>query len=120
MIADNNRHRSPKGVRYSAQKLVPELSLATTVNHRPEVAEMNEILGIKVADGPTLTDRKLGESHDNSVCVNRHEVSNVLSEGIQDRRPIAGVPEAFEVHRTEIMCRSICQRCKSWHSPYRT
>ena len=61
-------HLSAEEVHASARRAVPEVSLATVYNTLNELVRLSEISEVRLADGTTRYDPKVGPDHHHLVC----------------------------------------------------
>jgi Fur family transcriptional regulator, stress-responsive regulator len=61
-------HLNAEQVLAAARRVVPEVSLATVYNTLNELSRMGEITEVRLADGSTRYDPKVGPDHHHLVC----------------------------------------------------
>ena len=96
-------HLSADQVHAGARRVVPEVSLATVYNTLNELVAMGEISEIRLADGTTRYDPKIGPGHHHLLCV---EPLGVMGLALPPEQRFGMIVESVEV-----VFRGRCSNC---------
>jgi Fe2+ or Zn2+ uptake regulation protein len=104
-------HLSAEQVLAGARRVVPEVSLATVYNALNELVSMGEITEVRLADGSTRYDPKIGPDHHHLLCEGCGLMFDVEPLGV---RGLALPPEqrfGMVVESVEVVFRGRCSNC---------
>jgi Fur family transcriptional regulator, stress-responsive regulator len=104
-------HLSAEQVLAGARRVVPEVSLATVYNALNELVAMGEITEVRLADGSTRYDPKIGPDHHHLLCEGCGLTFDVEPLGVKG---LALPPEqrfGMVVESVEVVFRGRCSNC---------
>jgi Fur family ferric uptake transcriptional regulator len=104
-------HLSAEQVLAGARRVVPEVSLATVYNALNELVAMGEITEVRLADGSTRYDPKIGPDHHHLLCEGCGLTFDVEPLGVLG---LALPPEqrfGMVVESVEVVFRGRCSNC---------
>jgi Fe2+ or Zn2+ uptake regulation protein len=104
-------HLSAEQIHAAARRVVPEVSLATVYNTLNELAGMGEISEIRLTDGTTRYDPKVGPGHHHLICDRCGLTYDVEPRGV-DRLALDPVQRfGMTVETVEVVFRGRCSAC---------
>ncbi len=113
MLAGEHVHLTADAVYSRAQRLLPEISLATVYNTLNELVDMGEVLEISTGDGPKRYDPNATAPHHHLYCVGCGALRDVNPEG-SNRLTLPGSQQhGFEVLDVDIVFRGRCPDCRT-------
>jgi Fur family ferric uptake transcriptional regulator len=113
VLAGEHVHLTAEAVHSRAQRLLPEISLATVYNTLNELVDMGEVLEISTGDGPKRYDPNTTTPHHHLHCVGCGTLRDVNPKG-SDQLTLPGSQQhGFEVLDVEIVFRGLCPDCRS-------
>jgi Fur family transcriptional regulator, stress-responsive regulator len=113
VLAGEHIHLTADAVYSRAQRLLPEISLATVYNTLNELVDMGEVLEISTGDGPKRYDPNTTAAHHHLYCVACGELRDVNPEGIERLELPASEQHGFEVLDVDIIFRGRCPDCRA-------
>lgn len=106
-------HLTADAVHSRAQRLLPEISLATVYNTLNELVDMGEVLEISTGDGPKRYDPNTTTPHHHLHCIGCGTLRDVNPKG-SDQLTLPGSEQHdFEVLDVEIIFRGLCPDCQA-------
>ena len=96
-----------------AQRLLPEISLATVYNTLNELVDMGEVMEISTGDGPKLYDPNTTAPHHHLYCVGCRALRDVNPKGSYQFTLPGNQQHGFEVLDVEIVFRGLCPGCRT-------
>jgi Fe2+ or Zn2+ uptake regulation protein len=110
-LAGEHVHLSAEQVHAAAKRVVPEVSLATVYNTLNELAGMGEISEIRLTDGTTRYDPKVGPGHHHLLCDGCGLTYDVEPRGV-DRLALDPAQRfGMTVDTVEVVFRGRCSNC---------
>jgi Fe2+ or Zn2+ uptake regulation protein len=116
-MAGEHVHLTADAVHSRAQRILPEISLATVYNTLNELVDMGEVLEISTGDGPKRYDPNAVGTHHHLYCVECGTLRDVHPEGTERLTLKAGEQHGFELLDIDIVFRGRCPDCRSRPSP---
>jgi Fur family transcriptional regulator, stress-responsive regulator len=113
VLAGEHVHLTADAVYGRAQRLLPEISLATVYNTLNELVDMGEVLEIATGDGPKRYDPNTTAAHHHLYCVGCGALRDVNPEGTDGLILPAGQQHGFELLDVDIVFRGRCPDCRS-------
>ena len=113
VLAGDHVHLTADGVYTQAQRLLPEISLATVYNTLNELVDMGEVLEISTGDGPKRYDPNTGTAHHHLYCVACGALRDVNPEGADQLGLPASELHGFELLDVDIVFRGHCPDCRA-------
>ncbi len=104
-------HLSAEQVLAGARRVVPEVSLATVYNTLNELASMGEISEIRLSDGTTRYDPKIGPDHHHLVCDGCGLTFDVDPTGVGGLTLPPDQRFGMTVAQVEVVFRGRCSNC---------
>jgi Fur family ferric uptake transcriptional regulator len=104
-------HLSAEQVLAAARRVVPEVSLATVYNTLNELAAMGEITEVRLADGTTRYDPKIGSDHHHLVCEGCGLIFDVEPLGVEGLVLPPVQRYGMSVETVEVVFRGRCSNC---------
>jgi Fur family ferric uptake transcriptional regulator len=104
-------HLSAEQVHAAARRAVPEVSLATVYNTLNELASMGEISEVRLADGTTRYDPKVGPDHHHLVCEGCGLTFDVEPIGVEALSLPRAQRYGMTVDSLEVVFRGRCSNC---------
>jgi Fur family ferric uptake transcriptional regulator len=104
-------HLSAEQVLAGARRVVPEVSLATVYNTLNELASMGEISEIRLSDGTTRYDPKIGPDHHHLVCEGCGLTFDVDPTGVGGLTLPPDQRFGMTVAQVEVVFRGRCSNC---------
>jgi Fur family ferric uptake transcriptional regulator len=104
-------HLSAEQVLAGARRVVPEVSLATVYNTLNELASMGEISEIRLSDGTTRYDPKIGPDHHHLVCEGCGLTFDVDPTGVGGLTLPPDQRFGMTVAQVEVVFRGLCSNC---------
>jgi Fur family transcriptional regulator, stress-responsive regulator len=104
-------HLSAEQVLAGARRVVPEISLATVYNTLNELAAMGEISEVRLADGTTRYDPKIGPDHHHLVCEGCGLIFDVEPGGVDGLDLPRAQRYGMTVDSVEVVFRGRCSSC---------
>ena len=104
-------HLSAEQVLAGARRVVPEVSLATVYNTLNELASMGEISEIRLSDGTTRYDPKIGPDHHHLVCDGCGLTFDVDPMGVGGLALPPDQRFGMTVAQVEVVFRGLCSNC---------
>jgi Fur family transcriptional regulator, stress-responsive regulator len=112
VLAGEHVHLTADAVYSQAQRLLPEISLATVYNTLNELVDMGEVLEISTGDGPKRYDPNATTAHHHLLCVGCGVLRDVNPEGT-DRLALSGSQQhGFELLHVDVVFRGRCPDCR--------
>jgi Fe2+ or Zn2+ uptake regulation protein len=104
-------HLSAEQVLAAARRVVPEVSLATVYNTLNELVSLGEVTEVRLADGTTRYDPKVGPDHHHLVCEGCGLIFDVEPQGVE--RVSLPLAQRFGmiVENVEVVFRGRCSNC---------
>ena len=113
VLAGEHVHLSADVVYSRAQRLLPEISLATVYNTLNELVDMGEVMEITTGDGPKLYDPNTTTPHHHLYCVGCRALRDVNPKGSDQLTLPGNQQHGFEVLDVEIVFRGLCPGCRT-------
>lgn len=110
-LAGEHVHLSAEQVHAGARRIVPEVSLATVYNTLNELTDMGEISEIRLADGSTRFDPKIGPDHHHLVCEGCGLMFDVEPQGAEGLSLPPAQRYGMTVNTVEVVFRGRCSNC---------
>lgn len=104
-------HLSAEQVLAAARRVVPEVSLATVYNTLNELSAMGEITEVRLADGSTRYDPKIGSDHHHLVCEGCGLIFDVEPRGVGGLALPPAQRYGMMVQTVEVVFRGRCSNC---------
>jgi Fur family ferric uptake transcriptional regulator len=104
-------HLSAEQVHAAARREVPEVSLATVYNTLNELIGMGEIGEIRLSDGTTRYDPKIGPDHHHLVCDQCGLTFDVEPRGVDGLSLPRAQRYGMLVDAVEVVFRGRCSNC---------
>ncbi len=104
-------HLSAEQVHAAARREVPEVSLATVYNTLNELIGMGEISEIRLSDGTTRYDPKIGPDHHHLVCDQCGLTFDVEPRGVDGLSLPRAQRYGMLVDAVEVVFRGRCSNC---------
>lgn len=104
-------HLSAEQVLAGARRVLPEVSLATVYNTLNELVAMGEISEIRLSDGTTRYDPKVGPDHHHLVCEGCGLTFDVEPRGVDSLSLPRVQRYGMTVDRVEVVFRGRCSNC---------
>jgi Fur family transcriptional regulator, stress-responsive regulator len=104
-------HLSAEQVLAAARRVVPEVSLATVYNTLNELSAMGEITEVRLADGSTRYDPKIGSDHHHLVCEGCGLIFDVEPQGVGGLALPPAQRYGMVVETVEVVFRGRCSNC---------
>jgi Fur family ferric uptake transcriptional regulator len=113
VLAGEHVHLTADAVYSRAQRLLPEISLATVYNTLNELVDMGEVMEISTGDGPKRYDPNTTTPHHHLYCVGCGALRDVNPKG-SDQLTLPGSQQhGFEVLDVAIFFRGLCPDCRT-------
>jgi Fur family ferric uptake transcriptional regulator len=110
-LAGEHVHLSAEQVHAGARRIVPEVSLATVYNTLNELTDMGEISEIRLSDGTTRFDPKIGPDHHHLVCEGCGLTFDVEPRGVEGLSLPRAQRYGMTVDAVEVVFRGRCSNC---------
>jgi Fur family transcriptional regulator, stress-responsive regulator len=110
-LAGEHVHLSAEQVHAAARREVPEVSLATVYNTLNELASMGEISELRLADGTTRYDPKVGPGHHHLLCEGCGLTFDVQPLGVEGLSLPRAQRYGMTVDSLEVVFRGRCSNC---------
>jgi Fe2+ or Zn2+ uptake regulation protein len=110
-LAGEHIHLSAEQVHAAARREVPEVSLATVYNTLNELASMGEISELRLADGTTRYDPKVGPGHHHLLCEGCGLTFDVQPLGVEGLSLPRAQRYGMTVDSLEVVFRGRCSNC---------
>jgi Fur family transcriptional regulator, stress-responsive regulator len=104
-------HVSAEEVHAAARRAVPEISLATVYNTLNELADMGEISQIRLGDGTTRYDPKIGPGHHHLICEGCGLTFDVEPKGVSEVTLPRAERYGMTIDTLEMVFRGRCSNC---------
>jgi Fur family transcriptional regulator, stress-responsive regulator len=104
-------HLSAEQVHAAARREVPEVSLTTVYNTLNELIGMGEISEIRLSDGTTRYDPKIGPDHHHLVCDQCGLTFDVEPRGVEGLSLPRAQRYGMLVDAVEVVFRGRCSNC---------
>ena len=117
VLAGEHIHLTADAVYSRAQRLLPEISLATVYNTLNELVDMGEVLEISTGDGPKRYDPNTTVAHHHLYCVGCGALRDVNPEGTDRLALPASQQHGFELLDVDIVFRGRCPDCRAGAIP---
>jgi Fur family ferric uptake transcriptional regulator len=111
VLAGEHIHLTADAVYSRAQRLLPEISLATVYNTLNELVDMGEVRDISTGDGPKRYDPNTTAAHHHLYCVGCGALRDVNPEGTDRLALPASQQHGFELLDVDIVFRGRCPDC---------
>jgi Fe2+ or Zn2+ uptake regulation protein len=111
VLQGDHVHLSAEQILPAARRVVPEVSLATVYNTLNELVSMGEISEIRVADGSTRYDPKIGPDHHHLVCQGCGLTFDVEPRGVENLSLPPAQRYGMTVGTVEVVFRGLCSNC---------
>jgi Fur family transcriptional regulator, stress-responsive regulator len=112
VLAGEHVHLTADDVYSRAQRLLPEISLATVYNTLNELVGMGEVLEISTGDGPKRYDPNTTASHHHLYCVGCGDLRDVQPDGTANLALSRSQKHGFELLDVDIVFRGRCPACR--------
>jgi Fe2+ or Zn2+ uptake regulation protein len=112
VLTGEHVHLTADAVYSQAQRLLPEISLATVYNTLNELVDMGEVLEISTGDGPKRYDPNTTAVHHHLYCVECGALRDVNPEGTDRLTLPANQQHGFELLDMDIVFRGRCPDCR--------
>lgn len=113
VLTGEHVHLTADAVYRQAQRLLPEISLATVYNTLNELVEMGEVLEIAAGDGPKRYDPNATTRHHHLFCVACGTLRDVIPDGTDGLALSAAEQHGFELLDVDIVFRGLCPACRA-------
>jgi Fur family ferric uptake transcriptional regulator len=113
VLTGDHVHLTADAVYSRAQRLLPEISLATVYNTLNELVDMGEVLEISTGDGPKRYDPNTTAAHHHLYCVGCGALRDVNPEGTDRLALPAAQQHGFEMLDVDIVFRGRCPECRT-------
>jgi Fur family transcriptional regulator, stress-responsive regulator len=113
VLAGEHVHLSADEVYNAAQRLLPEISLATVYNALNELVGMGEVLEISTGDGPKRYDPNTTAAHHHLYCIGCGALRDVNPEGTDQLALPGSQQHGFELLDVDIVFRGLCPDCRT-------
>lgn len=113
VLAGEHIHLTADAVYSRAQRVLPEISLATVYNTLNELVGMGEVLEISTGDGPKRYDPNTTAAHHHLYCVGCGALRDVTPVGTEGLALPPGQQHGFELLDTDIVFRGRCPDCRA-------
>lgn len=113
VLAGQHIHLSADAVYSRAQRLLPEISLATVYNTLNELVDMGEVQEISTGDGPKRYDPNTTTAHHHLHCVGCGALRDVIPDGADRLALSASQQHGFELLNVDIVFRGRCPDCRT-------
>jgi Fe2+ or Zn2+ uptake regulation protein len=110
-LAGEHVHLSAEQVHAGAKRIVPEVSLATVYNTLNELTDMGEISEIRLSDGSTRFDPKIGPDHHHLVCDGCGLTFDVEPSGAEELTLPRAQRYGMTLVSVEVVFRGRCSNC---------
>jgi Fe2+ or Zn2+ uptake regulation protein len=104
-------HLSAEQILAAARRVVPEVSLATVYNTLNELVSLGEVTEVRLADGTTRYDPKVGPDHHHLVCEGCGLIFDVSPQGVEGVSLPAAQRFGMIVESVEVVFRGRCSNC---------
>jgi Fur family transcriptional regulator, stress-responsive regulator len=104
-------HLSAEQILGGARRVVPEVSLATVYNTLNELVAMGEITEVRLSDGTTRYDPKIGPNHHHLVCEGCGLIFDVEPQGVEGLVLPPVQRYGMAVDSVEVVFRGRCSNC---------
>jgi Fe2+ or Zn2+ uptake regulation protein len=104
-------HLSAEEIHAAARRVVPEVSLATVYNTLNELVGMGEISEIRLGDGTTRYDPKIGPGHHHLICEGCGLTYDVEPRGVTGLTLPRSQRYGMTVEALEVVFRGRCSNC---------
>jgi Fe2+ or Zn2+ uptake regulation protein len=104
-------HLSADQVLAAARRVVPEVSLATVYNALNELVSMGEVTEVRLADGSTRYDPKVGTDHHHLVCDGCGLIFDIEPHGVQGLSLPPAQRFGMTIETVEVVFRGRCSAC---------
>ncbi len=104
-------HLRAEEVHAAARRAVPEISLATVYNTLNELADMGEISQIRLSDGTTRYDPKIGPGHHHLICEGCGLTFDVEPKGVSGVTLPRAERYGMTIDTLEMVFRGRCSNC---------
>jgi Fur family ferric uptake transcriptional regulator len=104
-------HFSADQVWAAARRVVPEVSLATVYNTLNELVSLREVTEVRLADGTTRYDPKVGPDHHHLVCEGCGLIFDVEPQGVEGVSLPLAQQFGMVVEAVEVVFRGRCSNC---------
>ncbi len=112
-MAGEHVHLTADAVYSRAQRLLPEISLATVYNTLNELVDMGEVLEISTGDGPKRYDPNTTTPHHHLYCVLCGSLRDVNPKGTEGLVLPHSQQHGFELLDLDIVFRGRCPDCRT-------
>lgn len=112
VLAGEHVHLTADAIYLRAQRLLPEISLATVYNTLNELVDMGEVLEISTGDGPKRYDPNTTTSHHHLYCVGCGTLRDVNPDGTDRLALPRSQQHGFELLDVDIVFRGRCPECR--------
>lgn len=113
VMAGEHVHLTADAVYVRAQRILPEISLATVYNTLNELVDMGEVLEISTGDGPKRYDPNTAGTHHHLYCVVCGTLRDVNPQGIERLTLASSQQHGFELLDMDIVFRGRCPDCRA-------
>lgn len=110
-LAGEHVHLTAEQIHAAAQRIVPEVSLATVYNTLNELVGMGQISEIRLSDGSARYDPKIGPDHHHLVCERCGLIYDVAPRGVEGLSLPAAQRYGMKVEGVEVVFRGCCSAC---------
>lgn len=113
VLCGEHVHLTADDVYGRAQRLLPEISLATVYNTLNELVAMGEVLEISTGEGPKRYDPNTTAPHHHLYCVECGALRDVTPQGTDRLALPADDRHGFELLDVDIVFRGRCPECRA-------
>ena len=117
VLAGEHIHLTADAIYGRAQRILPEISLATVYNTLNELVDMGEVLEISTGEGPKRYDPNAMVPHHHLYCVQCGTLRDVNPDGTDGLAVPTGQQHGFELLDVEIVFRGRCPDCQAAVTP---
>jgi Fur family transcriptional regulator, stress-responsive regulator len=112
VLAGEHIHLTADVIYSRAQRLLPEISLATVYNTLNELVDMGEVLEISTGVGPKRYDPNTTVAHQHLYCISCGALRDVNPEGVDRLALPDGQQHGFELLDVDVVFRGRCPDCR--------
>jgi Fur family ferric uptake transcriptional regulator len=113
VLAGEHVHLTADAVYSRAQRLLPEISLATVYNTLNELVEMREVRELSTGDGPKRYDPNTTATHHHLYCVGCGALRDVNPAGADALELSKTEQHGFELLDVDIVFSGRCPDCRA-------
>ncbi|HEX6392822.1 MAG TPA: transcriptional repressor [Acidimicrobiales bacterium] len=113
VLAGEHVHLTADAVYTRAQRVLPEISLATVYNTLNELVDMGEVIEISTGDGAKRYDPNTTLAHHHLYCVECGMLRDVNPEGTERLALPVSQRHGFDLFDMDIVFRGRCPDCRA-------